>query len=868
MEKLLILDSVSLLRKSYYALPIMSNDEGACVNAVYGFLDILIKLEEKYKPDYILAVFDTEAPSIRSKEYTNYKSGINSMPKELKMQIPLIKELLSLLSINIFEIDGYESSDIISKVVENAKEKDIEVYIAEAHNYNLQMVSDNVKVLEIEKGINEISIYDKPNFKEKFKIEPNQYLDSVALIGDMDLGIKGVSGAGRKTAYNLISEFKSIDGIIENIDSVLGKKLRENILESKEELKKSREVLEVIKDIDLKLDFDSIRNTKKYNEDALKQFLLKNNLKRFSISILEEENSSMEDAAGIELIDTLEKLKEVLKEQKEESHITYKVDNETSYSKIKLNKLVLINKEESYEIDCNKIFEENNKEAFNALKEYMEDESKKKIIHDAKHLITILRKEGIELKAFEFDTAIAAYIIDSSKGKYNIDMIVKDYLGEEITGDVDEVFVKSSMNMIKLTEILKEKIKEDEMDELYEKIELPLVNVLSYMECEGFKVDKEMLDTLEVKFKEEIEKTQKEIYDYAEEEFNISSPKQLGKILFEKMDLPVIKKTKTGYSTNADVLEKLKDKHPIIEKIIYYRQITKLNSTYVEGLKKVIESDGKIHSSFNQTVTTTGRLSSTEPNLQNIPIKYEMGREIRKVFIPNEEGDILLSCDYSQIELRVLAHMAEDENMINAFTHHSDIHTKTASEVFNVPIHEVTPIMRSRAKAVNFGIVYGISDFSLAQDLNISKKEASEYMNIYFDRYPKIKVYLDQIIEDAAREGYVSTIFNRRRFIPEIKASNKIVKALGERLAMNAPIQGSAADIIKIAMVNVYNRLKKENLKSSLILQVHDELILNVKADEEEKVRSLVKEEMENALKLQVPLEVDINEGTTWYAAK
>ena len=416
--------------------------------------------------------------------------------------------------------------------------------------------------------------------------------------------------------------------------------------------------------------------------------------------------------------------------------------------------------------------------------------------------------------------------------------------------------------------ILNEKIKEENMEELYYKVEHPLIFVLSSMESLGFNVNKEMLDDLEVKFKEEIRRTEKEIFKLAEEEFNINSPKQLGKILFEKLDLPVIKKTKTGYSTNAEVLEKLQDKHEIIPKITYYRQITKLNSTYVEGLKNVIDVDGKIHSTFNQTVTTTGRLSSTEPNLQNIPIKYEMGREIRKVFIPDDQGDILLSCDYSQIELRVLAQMSQDEKMIDAFKHHSDIHRKTASEVFKVPIEEVTPLMRSRAKAVNFGIVYGISDFSLSQDLHITKKEASEYMEIYFDRYPNIKGYLDSLIEEAKEKGFVITILNRRRFIPEIKSSNRIVKALGERLAMNAPIQGSAADIIKLAMVNVYNKLNELQLKSKIILQVHDELILNVKQDELEQVKTLVKDEMENVLKMDVPLEVDINIGNTWYEAK
>ncbi|MBE6053992.1 MAG: DNA polymerase I, partial [Clostridium sartagoforme] len=442
------------------------------------------------------------------------------------------------------------------------------------------------------------------------------------------------------------------------------------------------------------------------------------------------------------------------------------------------------------------------------------------------------------------------------------------YLGEDVKGNEDEINYKINSKLKDIFTVLNNKIKEENMEELYYKVEHPLIFVLSSMESLGFNVNEEMLDDLAIKFKDEIARTEKEIFILAEEEFNINSPKQLGKILFEKLDLPVVKKTKTGYSTNAEVLEKLQDKHEIIPKITYYRQITKLNSTYVEGLKNVIDVDGKIHSTFNQTVTTTGRLSSTEPNLQNIPIKYEMGREIRKVFIPNEPGDILLSCDYSQIELRVLAHMSQDENMIDAFKHHSDIHRKTASEVFKVPLEEVTPLMRSRAKAVNFGIVYGISDFSLSQDLHITKKEASEYMEIYFDRYPNIKGYLDSLIEEAKGNGFVLTILNRRRFIPEIKSSNRIVKALGERLAMNAPIQGSAADIIKLAMVNVYNKLKELQLNSKMILQVHDELILNVKENELEQVKRLVKEEMENVLEMNVPLEVDINIGNTWYEAK
>ena len=577
-----------------------------------------------------------------------------------------------------------------------------------------------------------------------------------------------------------------------------------------------------------------------------------------------------EEVAKIEIneVTTIEGFKEVLSVKEGIAFISYSTCNANLYSKIELYKLYINYGDKVSLIDFKLINMENSNEAINLLKAFMEDEKIEKVIQDGKNLITILTKHNIEVKKFIFDTVVAAYLIDSAKSNYPLEVLINEYLMKEVKGEGDELICNAMASMKELYEYLKDRIDKEGMDELYYEVEHPLISILSSMEAIGFNVNREKLDELAVKFKEEIFRTEKEIYEPCEEEFNISSPKQLGKILFEKLDLPVIKKTKTGYSTNAEVLEKLMDKHPVVEKIIYYRQITKLNSTYVEGLKNVIDEDGAIHSSFNQTVTTTGRLSSTEPNLQNIPVKYEMGREIRKVFIPKESTDVLLSCDYSQIELRVLAHMSDDKNMIDAFNHHSDIHTKTASEVFKVPVDEVTSLMRSRAKAVNFGIVYGISDFSLSQDLKITKKEASEYMEIYFDRYPKIKGYLESVKEEAKEKGYVLTVLNRRRFIPEIKSSNKIVKALGERLAMNAPIQGSAADIIKLAMVKVYNRLKKENLNSEMILQVHDELILNVKENELEVVKALVKEEMENVLKMSVTLEVDTNIGNTWYDAK
>jgi DNA polymerase-1 len=867
MERLLILDSNSLMNRAFYALPPLTNSEGIHTNAIYGFTNMLLKMKEDFKPDYIVATFDRKAPTFRHVEYDDYKAGRKKMPDELREQFPLIKEILELLSINIYEIDGFEADDIIGTVARIAEKNSIEVYIVTGDKDALQLATENVKVVITKKGVTETAIYDEKTFIEEFNVTPTQFIDVKGLMGDKSDNIPGVPGVGEKTAFKLIQTYGSVQEVLNNIDEVAGKKLKENLETYREQAIFSKKLATIMTEVPIDIDLEEIKSKENYDREKLKKLLFRLGLKNM-LAKLSDGEEDVEDNIEVETINTLEGMKEVLSKEKEISYIVYSTLNPSVYSKIEIDKLILGSKNKGKEIAIKDILDKDKEEGLKTIKAFMEDESIKKVVHDAKGLITILTKENIELKSLDFDTAIAAYLVDSSKGEYKLSALVNQYLGEDPKGEDGEILVKLSSYMGEIYDVLKKRILEDKMEHLYYNIELPLVSVLSYMESQGFNIDKTMLDELAIKFKDEIEKTQKEIFELSEEEFNINSPKQLGKILFEKLDLPVIKKTKTGYSTNADVLEKLQDKHPIISKITFFRQITKLNSTYVEGLKNVIDEDGFIHSSFNQTVTTTGRLSSTEPNLQNIPIKYEMGREIRKVFIPKEKGDTLLSCDYSQIELRVLAHMAGEENMIKAFKEHSDIHTKTASEVFNVPLEEVTSLMRSRAKAVNFGIVYGISDFSLAQDLKITKKEASEYMKIYFDRYPKIKTYLEEVVEKAKEEGYVLTIFNRRRFIPEIKSSNKIVKALGERLAMNAPIQGSAADIIKIAMVNVYNRLKSEKLKSSLILQVHDELILNVKKEEEALVKALVKEEMENAVKLHVSMEVDDNEGSTWYEAK
>lgn len=839
MEKLLIIDSESLIKRAFYAIPNMSNGESLYTNAIYGFTKMLFHIKKKIQPNLMVSVLNSIGENI---------------PKVLCEQKPYIKEILENASAVIYEEDDIDVSETITSLVNDGRKKSMEIYIATANKTLLQLIDDNVKVIYVESGINSLNIYDKEKFIEAYGIEPMQYSDVLELMDSNCLG--------EKTALSLIKTYGSLEGIIENSEKINSSRIRKVIEENKESVLLNKKLISVNgneKGIIL------INNGKYCNEEELmkifKELKLNSLLEVLGIENIDDIASDEEE---IKVIDKLDDFKCFIKTIKERIYITYETSNSNVYSKIRVENMYICNGDESVKIDLSSLYEENISETNLMLKEFMENDDIKKVIHDGKNLLKALSKDGTQVNGFDFDSAIAAYLIDSARDKYNLNELINEYLEKNI----DEKTSSAIKYLSELYVYLKGRIKEECMEELYYNVEHPLIGVLSSMEVVGFNVNEEILESLAVKFKEEIKNTEKEIYDLCEEEFNISSPKQLGKILFEKLDLPVIKKTKTGYSTNADVLEKLKDKHPVIEKIIYYRQITKLNSTYVEGLKNVIDVDGRIHSSFNQTVTTTGRLSSTEPNLQNIPVKYEMGREIRKVFIPKEKGDILLSCDYSQIELRVLAHMSDDANMIDAFKHHSDIHTKTASEVFKVPVEEVTSLMRSRAKAVNFGIVYGISDFSLSQDLKITRKEAAEYMAIYFDRYPKIKDFLQGAIDSAKEDGYVLTLLNRRRFIPEIKSSNKIVISLGERLAMNAPIQGSAADIIKLAMVKVYERLKKEGLASEIILQVHDELILNVKPNELEKVKTLVIEEMENVFKLSVPLDVDVNLGKNWYEAK
>ncbi|MDM0524524.1 DNA polymerase I [Clostridium perfringens] len=866
MKRLLILDGNSLLNRAFYAVPLLSNSEGTHTNAIYGFTNMLFKMREDIKPDYIVCTFDKKAPTFRHLEYGDYKAGRKKMPPELAEQFPIVKEMLKLFSITTYELDGFEADDIIGSLAKVAEGEGIEVYIMTGDKDALQLAAKDINVCITKKGVSEIEVYNYDRMVEEYGVTPTQFIDVKGLMGDKSDNIPGVPGVGEKTAFKLIKEYGSVEAVLENIDNISGKKLKENLTEYSEQAIFSKKLATIMTNVPIDFDLDEIKSKDDYNKDQLKALFTKLQMK----SILDKLSNGEEEEPEIEVkitnIESNKELEDLFKNINEEVYINFTYLNKEKYSTIEIDKIFINYDEKNYLINFKELAQE--EENIKAFKEFFENEDILKNGYSIKNALTALKKLGIEFKGLAFDCELAAYLIDSSKGEYTLLSLINNYLSKFPNVKEGEEYLVGISFMKELTLVLKKKIEEEKMEKLMYDIELPLETVLSSMESIGFKVNKDILDELSIKFKRELEETQKEIFELADEEFNINSPKQLGKILFEKLDLPVIKKTKTGYSTNAEVLEKLKDKHPIIEKITYFRQLSKIYSTYVEGLKSVIDTDGSIHSTFNQTVTTTGRLSSTEPNLQNIPIKYEMGREIRKVFIPKEEGDLLISADYSQIELRVLAHISGDENMIDAFNHHSDIHTKTASEVFKVPVEEVTPLMRSRAKAVNFGIVYGIGDFSLSQDLNISRKEAKEYMDIYFERYPKIKEYISKVINEAQTKGYVLTMLNRRRYIPEANASNKIVKALGERLAMNAPIQGTAADIIKLAMVNVYNKLKELNLNSKLILQVHDELIINVVKGELDIVKKLLKEEMENTIKLSVPLDVDVNVGEDWYRLK
>lgn len=866
MKKLLILDSNSILNRAFYGVRYLSAKDGTPTNAIYGFLNILLKLIKEQEPDYICAAFDVKAPTFRHKQYEGYKAQRKPMPEGLAAQMPLAKDVLRAMGVTILEKEGYEADDIIGTVARLCEESEISCFIATGDKDDLQLASDKTKVIltVTKSGYNETIIYDDKAVKEKYHVTPTEFIDVKALMGDPSDNIPGVKGVGEKTAMSLIEKHHSIEYIYENIDDIgLKGAMLQKMKDGREMAFMSKELATINRNTPIEFNaekcvFDGFENNGELYE-ILKRLELNSIIKKLDLSGVDnvKENEDIFKDFSYQVGD-----KNMISGDKVTVVLDFDGDNISSAAVGAGNNAVVLNEQDD-------------------IKELLEDDSIAKVMFDVKEAIVKLNCR-IDIKNIADDTAIAAYLVDPAKNEYTIEKLASEYFGtviektevkqlsllDDVETDRSEYLAKCAVALGVLNERIGDKIKENGQEKLYQEVELPLVTVLAHLEINGFLVDDHQLKEFADKLGEKIDALTNEIYMLAGEEFNINSPKQLGVILFEKLELKPVKKTKTGYATNADVLEKLRDKHPIVNFIMEYRQLAKLKSTYCDGLRAVVNPNThRIHSVFTQTVTVTGRLSSTEPNLQNIPTRTELGREIRKMFVA-KEGYVLVDADYSQIELRVLAHIANDETMINAFRNNEDIHAVTASQVLGIPLEDVTKEQRSSAKAVNFGIVYGIGEFSLAQDLHISVKEAKAYIESYLEKYHGVRNYMESIKEQAKKDGYVKTMLNRIRYIPELKSPNYNIRQFGERVALNTPIQGTAADIIKLAMVRVDNRLINEGLKSKLILQVHDELIVEAHKDEVDKVKQILSEEMQGAMELNVPLKVDMSTGHSWYDAK
>ncbi|MDR5657948.1 DNA polymerase I [Serpentinicella sp. ANB-PHB4] len=892
-NRLIIIDGNSLINRAFYALPPLTTKEGLHTNAVYGFVTMLVKILEDYSPEYISVAFDKKKPTFRHKQYDQYKAGRKKMPSELAEQIEPLKKLLDKIGISRIELEGFEADDLIGTIAKDAEQHEKEVLIVTGDRDALQLTSDRIKVLLTKKGISQLEIYDRKRIIDEYEVTPDQLIEVKGLMGDQSDNIPGVPGVGEKTALKLIREYSSINNLIQNIQNISAPKLKEKLETYTEQAVLSKKLGTIMTNVPIDYELDGLKRAygdskqiiscfNDFNFTSLvnKVHILANN----KIEIVEQESK---EEVEIQNITQMKKLYNKILENKKVA-----VKSLTEGINLVTDQIIAIaldiNDGKQYFVDFRELDKENRNEILNCLKDLLEDEMILKITHDVKNETINFLSQNINVKNFGFDIMIAEYLIDPSKAEYGLKSLVLKYLSINITDE--EELVGKGKNRVKLSELSKDKLKgflcgqvdfinqlegklkleleSMDLNSLYFNVELPLTKVLANMQLTGIKVDKNMLTSLEKEYDLLIKDLKDKIYNLAEETFNINSPKQLGEVLFNKLGLPVIKKTKTGFSTNVDVLEKLKDKHEIIPSILEYRQISKVKSTYITGLLNIINpKTNRIHSNFNQTVTTTGRISSTEPNMQNIPIKLEMGRRIRKVFVASPEYK-LIDADYSQIELRVLAHISQDKNLLEAFEKGQDIHTRTASEIFGVSMEDVTSAMRSDAKAVNFGIVYGISDFGLSENLKISRKKAKEYIENYLDRYPSVKAYMEQTIRLAKEKGYVTTILNRRRYLPEVNSKNFNLRSFGERMAMNTPIQGSAADIIKIAMIKVYNKLEQQKLKAKLLLQVHDELIIECPTEEAEIVSKIVRESMEEAMDLDIKLSVDLSVGDSWYDTK
>lgn len=883
-NKFLIIDGSSLFFRAFYALPLLKTKRGLYTNAIYGFVMMVENAIEKIKPTHVAVCFDMKGKTFRSDIYKDYKGTRQKTPNELEQQWPLVRDILGHMNIKILESPVYEADDIAGTLAKLGSEEGFENYLLTGDKDYFQLVNDKTKVLFTRKGITDMDIMTVEKIEEDYGIEPLEFIELKALMGDSSDNIPGIYGIGEKTGLKLVRQFHTLENLYDNIEDVSGKKLKEKLVDGKMSAFMSKKLGTIVRDVPIeeslddlkKLDYDYEKLSELYRE-----FEFNSMLDRIPEEYRKEEveEISQDNFEFVEIKD----LKEIEKEIKDKKSFAFKfITDGKIYEDVKPIYLSVKVKDTDVKIISYEDID------FDFLKDLMEDEDVEKLGYSLKEDIIILMDLGIDIKNYSHDVEIAEYLLNSTKSDYDINKISMEYFKngyldlEDLLGkgakkktyadldkeDLFKYFAFVLNTIYRLEDIQKEKIEEEEMTSLYQDMELPLVEVLASMEYVGINTDESVLDEIDEQIIEKLKNLEEEIYGEAGEEFNINSPKQLGIILFEKMDFPVIKKTKTGYSTSADVLEKLRGKGEIIDKILDYRKFSKLKSTYIDGLKTVINKKTKrIHSRFMQTVTATGRISSTDPNLQNIPIKTEEGRLIRKAFLASE-GEVLVDADYSQIELRVLAALSDDKEMLDAFKHGLDIHRKTASEVFHVDYDDVNDLQRSEAKAVNFGIVYGISDYGLSQNLNIPRKAAKEYIDNYLGHFVGIKDYMSEEIKNGKDKGYVETIFKRRRYIPELNAKNFNIRSFGERIALNTPIQGSAADIIKIAMVKVYNELKKRNLKSKLIIQIHDELVVDTAEDELEEVKELMKDLMENSVDLNVKLSVDMNTGKNLYESK
>ena len=850
--KLMILDGNSIVNRAFYGVRPLNAPDGTPTNAIFGFLNILQRLLDEQKPDALCVSFDRREPTFRHRAYDGYKATRKGMPEELAAQMPVLKEVLDAMGVKRYELAGYEADDILGTVSVKCAQRGWDCVIVTGDKDSLQLITDTTTVCNVKTrmGQTETVNYTPAVFQEEYGFAPPLMVDLKALMGDSSDNIPGVPGVGEKTALELVRTYGTIENIYADLSALEIKEgVRKKLAAGEESARLSYWLATILKEIPMDFDPDLNRWDRDYTDALYGLF------KRLGFQKFIEKWGLAESAAAPEEKETAE-LPTVSVESPEQLDALLRAVHEADVLAVdfgeNLDSVELCDGKSVYTAPWNACGD-----GYDALLKAVFDPNKKKIGHHIKEQMNVLARENLSREGCIFDTALAAYLLDANESDYPLSRVSARYLGRELTG---------TRAIFELWPVLNDKLREYGMEKLYFEIELPLCLVLSDMELAGFFVDRRALHDFGESLNEDIDRLQTSIWDHAGHQFNINSPKQLGEVLFEELMLPSGKKTKTGWSTNIDVMEKLRGKHPIVDEVLEYRTLTKLKSTYAEGLLKVIEADGRIRSSFQMTVTATGRLSSTEPNLQNIPVRKKLGAEIRKMFVAGP-GMVLVDADYSQIELRLLAHISGDEAMREAFLSGEDFHTVTASKVFNVPIDEVTPILRSRAKAVNFGIVYGISAFSLAQDIGVFPNEAKAYMDAYLDKYHGVRDYMESIKKKAKEDGFVETMFGRRRWLPELKSSNFNVRSFGERVALNMPVQGAAADIIKLAMVNVHRRLKEEKLSARLILQVHDELIVECPQAEAEQVRALLEDEMENAVQLSVPLTAEAHIGHSWAEA-